>query len=87
MLYLNKTLTKGKTCSEFIVLSLGTKYLAGGFLSCSYHWLAVDKCTYFSSRRQNLGSVDGLSYFPVFILVHFYLVVGIFNTVSQIRKF
>lgn len=41
MLYLNKTLTKGKTCSEFIVLSLGTKYLAGSFLSSSYHWLLI----------------------------------------------
>lgn len=87
MLYLNKTLTKGNACSEFIVLSLGTKYLADVFLSCCYHWLAVDMCSYFTSRRQSLGTVDGLSYFPVFTLVHFYLVVDIFNTVSQMRKF
>lgn len=61
MLYLNKTLTKGKTCSEFIVLSLDTNYLASGSLSCSYHWLAVDMCSYFSSRRQSLETVNGLS--------------------------
>lgn len=41
MLYLNKMLTKGKTCSTFIV-SLGTKYLPGVFFEVELPLATID---------------------------------------------
>lgn len=80
MLYLNKTLTKEKTCSEFIVLSLDTNYLASDFLSCSYHWLAVDMCSYFSSRRQFGDSKWFVLFIFLYLLLSIFILWSIFST-------